>query len=51
MVLAWWHNVVDGRNNLGPETFEGLPAYRYRLTRTRDERSVHDIVNSDQLFL
>jgi hypothetical protein len=51
VVFAWWHNVVDGRNNLGPEIFEGLPAYRYRLTRTRGERSGHDIVNSDQLFL
>jgi hypothetical protein len=51
VVFAWWHNVVDGRNNLGPETFEGSAAYRYRLTRTRDERSVHDVANSDQLSL
>jgi hypothetical protein len=51
VVFAWWHNVVNGRDNLGPETFEGIPAYRYRLTRTRGERSIRDVVNSDQLFL
>jgi hypothetical protein len=50
-VFAYWHNVVDGRDNLGPETFEGIPAYRFRLTRTREERSIRDVVNSDQLFL
>jgi hypothetical protein len=38
-VFAYWHRVVEGRDNLGPETFEGAPAYRYRLTRTRDEHS------------
>jgi hypothetical protein len=50
-VFAAWHNVVDGRDNLGPETFESLPAYRYRLIRTREEGSLRDCVNSDQLFL
>jgi hypothetical protein len=51
VVFAWWHNVVKGRDNLGPETFEGIPAYRYRLTKTREERSIRDVVNSDQLLL
>jgi len=50
-VFASWHNVVDGRDNLGPETFEGITAYRFRLTRTREELSIRDVVNSDQLFL
>ena len=50
VVFAWWHNVVNGRVNLGPDTFEGIPAYRYRLTRNRD-RSIRDVVNADQLFL
>lgn len=51
VVFTWWHNVVNGRDNLGPESFEGIPAYRYRLTRTREERSIRDVVNSDQLLL
>ena len=46
-----WHNVVEGRDNLGPEILDGIPAYRYRLTRTRREHSIHDVVLSDQLFL
>jgi hypothetical protein len=50
-VFADWHNVVEGRLNLGPETFEDVPANRFRLTQTRDERSIRDVVNSDPLFL
>ena len=41
IVFAYWNRLVDGRDNLGPETFEGIPAYRYHLTRTHDEYSVH----------
>jgi hypothetical protein len=50
-LLAAFHRVVDGRDNLGAEMFEGLPAYRYRLTRTHTDRSLHEVVISDQLFL
>jgi hypothetical protein len=50
-VFSVWHRVVEGRDNMGPETFEGLPAYRYRITRTREPRSVRDVVNSDEPFL
>jgi hypothetical protein len=50
-VFAYWHNVVKGRDNLGEETFASLPAYRYRITRTHDEGSVRDVVNSDEIYL
>lgn len=50
-VFAAWHNRVNGRENLGEETFEGLPAYRYRLTGGHEEGSLRDIVNSDQISL
>jgi hypothetical protein len=51
VIFGWWHKTVNGRDNLGEEAFEGLPAYRYRLTRTQSERSIRDVVNSDDLFL
>ena len=50
VVFAWWHNVVKGRVNLGAETFDGIPAYRYRLNGNLD-RVIRDVVNADQLFL
>lgn len=50
VVFAWWHNAVNGRVNLGAETFDGIPAYRYRLTGNHD-RVIRDVVNADQLFL
>jgi len=31
--------------------YQGLQAFRYRLTRTRNPHSLHEVVNSDQLFL
>jgi len=46
-----WHNKVSGREETGPEMFEGIPSFRYQLTRTRDEGSAHEIVNSDELFI
>jgi len=49
-VFSAWHNVVKGRDNLGPETFEGQSAFRYRLIETRNEHSMRDVVNSDELF-
>jgi hypothetical protein len=49
-VFRYWHNVVEGRDNLGPETFEGQAAYRFRLTKPREENSIRDVVNSDVLF-
>lgn len=49
-IFVYWHNVVKGRDNLGPETFEGQSAFRYRLIETRDEKSIRDVVNSDELF-
>jgi hypothetical protein len=51
VIFGWWHRTVSGRDNLGEETFEGLHAYRYRLTHTQSERSIRDVVNSDDLFL
>jgi hypothetical protein len=51
VVFSYWHKIVNGRDNLGEETFEGLPAYRYRMTRTHDERSGRDVVNSDELYI
>jgi hypothetical protein len=52
VIFGWWHRTVDGRDNLGEETFEGLRAFRYRLTRTpRSDHPIRDVVNSDDLFL
>jgi hypothetical protein len=51
VIFSWWHRTVSGRDNLGEETFEGLHAYRYRLTHTQSERSIRDVVNSDALSL
>jgi len=51
VVFSWWHRIVNGRENLGPETFEGMSAYRFRLHPIQKERSVHDVVNSDELFV
>jgi hypothetical protein len=51
VIFSWWHRTVNGRDNLGEETFDGLHAYRYRLTRPQSEGSVRDVVNSDDLFL
>ncbi|HET6206558.1 MAG TPA: hypothetical protein VFD98_07095 [Terracidiphilus sp.] len=47
---AAWHNQVRGRENLGLEMFDGVPGFRYRLTLTRREHSLHEIVISDELF-
>jgi len=45
-----WHNIVPGRDNLGEETYENLPAFRYRIPNPKryPVRS-HDVVISDQL--
>ena len=51
VTFTWWHRAVDGRENLGPETFEGEPAFRYRMKNTRDDGSIHEIVNADELFV
>ena len=45
-----WHNQTKGRDNLGIEAVEGVPAYRYRFTLTDREHSLHEIVISDELF-
>jgi hypothetical protein len=51
-VFKYWHYTVRGRDNLGPEIFEGLPAFRFRLhSPQQKERSIHDVVNSDELFV
>jgi hypothetical protein len=50
ITFQYWHRHVEGRTNLPEESFEGLAAYRYRLTRTREPNSIHDVVNSDDLF-
>lgn len=47
---AAWHNQVRGRHNLGLEMFDGIPGYRYRLTLTHRDHSLHEIVVSDELF-
>jgi hypothetical protein len=49
ITFQYWHRRVEGRTNLPEESFEGLAAYRYRLTRTREPNSIHDVVNSDDL--
>jgi hypothetical protein len=49
--FAAFHLMVSGRENLGAEIFEGLPAFRYRFPNNRHEHSVYEIVNSDELFL
>jgi hypothetical protein len=51
VIFSWWHRTVNCRDNLGEEIFEGLRAFRYRLTCTQRERSGRDVVNSDDLFL
>jgi hypothetical protein len=48
---AAFHPMVSGRENLGAEIFEGLPAFRYRFPNNRHEHSVYEEVNSDELFL
>jgi hypothetical protein len=50
ITFQYWHRNVEGRINLPEESFEGLAAYRYRLTHTREPNSGHDVVNSDDLF-
>jgi hypothetical protein len=51
ITFQYWHNHVKGRENFPKEMFEGLPAYRYRNTQTREVNSGHDVVNSDELFV
>jgi hypothetical protein len=48
---AAFHPMVSGRENLGAEIFEGLPAFRYRFPNNRHEHSVYEKVNSDEFFL
>ena len=49
--FAAFHPMVSGRENLGAEIFEGLPAFRYRFPNNRHEHSVYEKVNSDEFFL
>lgn len=50
-VFKYWHYNVKGRENLGPEIFDGMPAFRFRSHPIQEERSGHDTVNSDELFV
>jgi hypothetical protein len=51
VVFKYWHYVVKGREDLGPETFEGTPAYRFRSHPVQNGTSGHDTVNSDEIFV
>jgi hypothetical protein len=48
--FAAWHNQVEGRLELGFETFANVPAHRYRLTQTHETRSLYEMVLADDLF-
>lgn len=49
-IFEWWRYPVAGRENLGEETFENLPAHRYRVNKAYPPRS-YEYVTADGLAL
>jgi hypothetical protein len=47
--FTFFRNKVSGREDLGPEVFDGVPANRYRLTKTQEDGSLHELVISEEL--
>jgi hypothetical protein len=47
--FTFFRNKVSGREDLGPEVFDGVPANRYRLTKTQENGSLHELVISEEL--
>ena len=46
-----WHLRVPGREEIGHELFEELPAVRYRIPHNGSDKTYSDVVNSDELFV
>jgi hypothetical protein len=50
-IFNWWRYTAAGRENLGEEVFESLPAHRYRARKTYPPRSLYENADADGLAL